>query len=415
MQSPKRIIQCLHDHWQVIEKLIEHSEKDSFSIRDLQTLIQHYNKSLTAEQVFKESQRFLNLEIVIPLARSEQLELNQAILEFGQYLLDEHGLGLASEISVLIDDMDRLNKKTITAFEQRDNYEVRRTLRRLDDRIRSVIKHFHHNEVAIANMVEQAKSDTSYIPLQKRYSSVLEAFDHYIEPMLDMLDIFGKFRQTTDSIEQSLSEMIYSTNTTGQLGQDKNTLLHLRTRILDLYQTGQNSLRRSTDILMPLRDELRKNTEITRGVSKLLNHIRKRGINEQINSALPNFASNAARHNLGLHSQIVSYLADVIELKDEDVVMPDEDELTPAFNTEVPEFNAVLQALPTEPVHDYLSWLQASYPDLAADETLYLLMQIADSREVSLNDQRTLQHYRLTSAANQSLDIATYSLGGKKI
>ena len=409
MIPPKRIIQCLHDHWPTIQALIVRSETGSFTFRVLQGLISQHNPALTSDMAFKEAQRIIAAEIAIPLAKSSELELSQPILEFGQCMLDEHSLGLAEEVSVLVDDMDRLINKVQTSSEERDAYEVRRNLHRLDDRIRSVIKHFRFNEVAIANLVEEAKSQKSSIRLEKRYASVLEAFDQYIEPMLDMLDIYGKFRLTTDNIETVLSQIIQASDTTGQMKREQHTCVHLRTRILELYQIGQHCLRRSTDLLMPLRDELRKNTEVTRAVSKLLANVRKRGIDHQVHSVMPIISTDAARHNLGLHRNIVSYLADIIELKDEDVILPDEEQMMPFTALDIPEFKDVMKNVPTQRTSDYFEWLKEQYSELPADELLYLYLQVVESSELELTEPQDKKEYMF-----EQMKVIAHSLGGSK-
>ncbi len=47
----------------------------NFSFQDVQHLILRHNNGMSSEQVFREAQRFLQLEILIPLAKSSQLEL----------------------------------------------------------------------------------------------------------------------------------------------------------------------------------------------------------------------------------------------------------------------------------------------------------------------------------------------------
>jgi hypothetical protein len=409
MISPKRIVQTLLDHWPTIQTLIARSETGSFTFQNLQSLIQRHNPAYSSEQSFKEAQRLLTNELVIPLAKSSELELNLPILEFGQFLLDEHTLGLAEEVSVLIDDMDRLTTRVQSAAADRDAYEVKRNLYKLDDRIRKVIKHFQHNEIAIANLVEDAKSQKSSIPLEKRYSSVLEAFDQYIEPMLDMLDIFGKFRLTSDRIESLLSDLIEAADTMGHMKREQQSFINLRSRVLEVFQLGQLSLRRSTDLLMPLRDELRKNTEVTRAVSKVLANIRKQGMSPPVHTVMPIIASETARHNLGLHRHIVSYLADVIETKEDDIYLPDDDQLEPYEPIDVPDFKDVLKSTPTQETDDYLTWLKDTYQGLPPDELLYLYLQLVDNQHIQLSEHREQREYLI-----EKTRVIAHSLGGRK-
>lgn len=409
MISPKRIVQSILDHWPTLQTLITRNDSGGFSHQTLQALIQHHNPSFTSEQSFKETQRLISNELIIPLAKSSDLEINLPIMEFCQFLLDEHSLGLAEEISVLIDDIERLSHKVTNAAEQRDAYEVKRNLYKLDDRIRKVIKHFQHNEVAIANLVEQAKSQKSSIPLEKRYASVLDAFDQYIEPMLDMLDIFGKFRQTCDAIEILLSQLIDTADTTGHMKREQPSFIHLRSRILEVFQLGQHSLRRSTDILMPLRDELRKNTEVTRAVSKVLANIRKRGIDQHFHKQTPVIATETARHNLGLHRHIVSYLADVMDVKEDDIFLPEDDQIAPYAPIDVPTINDVLKTIPKQRTDDFLSWLNNKYQDLPSDELLYLYLELAESNQITLSGDRHKREYMLDNTK-----FTAYSLAGQK-
>ena len=48
---------------------------------------------------------------LIPLAKSSQLELNRAVLEFAEYLLQEHNLGMAEDIQSRIHELNRLARK----------------------------------------------------------------------------------------------------------------------------------------------------------------------------------------------------------------------------------------------------------------------------------------------------------------
>ena len=95
--------------------------------------------------------------------------------------------------------------------------------------------------------------------LQKRYQAVIEAFDEYIEPMLEMVDIRGDFHACFNTIEAQISAQIEQIDRLGKSYQDKRMLEQLRTRILEMHLVGRESLRKSADMLMPLREELRRN------------------------------------------------------------------------------------------------------------------------------------------------------------
>lgn len=268
MIPAKKLLNTLNEHWGVLELLFKRFKMADFSIKDLQNAIKQKQPTWNNERIYKETNRLLNQEIIIPLAKSSQLEINRAIADFATFLLQEEHLGLAQEISVLVDDLARLGNRLSNAGEMEDFDDLRRFSRIMDDRVRKIIKLFLHNENAILNIVEQAKSNNAVQSLQKRYKAVIEAFDEYIEPMLEMVDIRGDFHACFTLIEQQISTQIEHIERSGKAYNDKRMLEQLRTRILEMHLVGRISLRKSADMLMPLREELRRNNLVTRQVAK---------------------------------------------------------------------------------------------------------------------------------------------------
>ena len=253
MIPPKRILTNLVENWPLIEALLKRFEFADFSFQDAQSQLKQLEPKLSSEAVFKRVNKLIQLEMIIPLAKSSQFEINRAIVDFSQYLLQEENLGLVGEIHVLVDDLARLNTRLLQAGQYDDEIELKRNARIMDERVRKIVKLFKHNQNAIYNLVEDAKSDESNLTLAKRYKAVIDAFDEYIEPMLDMVDIGGEFKVCFEQIEASLSELITRFTTLGKFQHEKRQLEQLRSRILDMYLIGQQSLTKSADILLPLR------------------------------------------------------------------------------------------------------------------------------------------------------------------
>ena len=201
MIPPRRILSILDQHWAVIERLINRYALSSFSIQDLQNVLKWANPDWNSETIYKEAQKLLQNDVVVSLAKSSQYELNRAIQEFAQYLLKEHQLGLAEELHVLVNDLKRRGDKLEQSGKARDNEELRRHTRIMDDRVRQITRQFAINESAILNIVEQAKKDETSIALHKRYAAVIEAFDEYISPVMAMVDVNGDFKLAFDKVE----------------------------------------------------------------------------------------------------------------------------------------------------------------------------------------------------------------------
>ncbi|MFC3034559.1 hypothetical protein ACFOEE_18825 [Pseudoalteromonas fenneropenaei] len=393
MIPAKKILNTINEHWSMLELLFKRFKHSDFSLKDVQNLLKYKNPNWTSERLFKEANKLLTLEIIIPLAKSSQLELNRAIADFMSYLLQEEDLGLAQEITVLVQDLERLGNRLAEAGQVADHGELRRFSRIMDERVRKIVKLYQHNEGAIFNIVEQAKADHSNLSLQKRYQAVLEAFDEYIEPMLNMVDIHGPFHACFSTIETQISDQIALLSTLGRGIEDKRMLEQLRTRILDMHLVGRESLRRSADMLLPLREELRRNTLITRQAAKVLQLIRKNGVDNVLNSTQPHFVSDVQRFSLGQQRHMVAYMASLCEFEDETYQLPDERDVPSYQSPFIPDYQDVTTKLKhfSGKKTQLIGFLTDAYPALEADELLFLYQKLIsdDAFNLTQDEQKT--------------------------
>ncbi|CAH9062230.1 hypothetical protein PSECIP111951_02650 [Pseudoalteromonas holothuriae] len=391
MIPAKKVLNTLHEHWSVLELLFKRFKMTDFSAKDVQSIIKHKNPQWTSERIFKETNRLLNQEIIIPLAKSSQLEINRAIADFASFLLQEENLGLAEEITVLVKDLERLGLRLHQAGNEGDFSELRRFSRIMDERVRKIVKLFEHNESAIFNLVEQAKSDNSNLSLQKRYKAVIEAFDEYIEPMLEMVDIRGPFHACFIMIEQQISNQIENIELFGRGARDKRMLEQLRTRILDMHLVGRESLRKSADMLMPLREELRRNTLITRQAAKVLGLIRKNGVDRMLTSVQPEFVSDIQRFSLGQQRHMVAYMASLAQFEHADYELPDSTDVPAYQSPNIPDYNDVRLSFTKKFANSgakrqaLLDFLNEQYPSLDADEMLFLYQKLISDQQFELH------------------------------
>ncbi|MDP4486833.1 hypothetical protein QDG88_02570 [Pseudoalteromonas piscicida] len=400
MIPAKKLLNTINEHWSVLELLFKRFKLADFSLKDVQNILKQKSPSWSSERIYKETNRLLQQEIIIPLAKSSQLEINRAIADFASFLLQEESLGLAAEITVLVKDLERLGNRIAQAGEEADYSELRRFSRIMDERVRKIVKLFEHNESAIMNLVEQAKSDTSTLSLGMRYKAVLEAFDEYIEPMLEMVDIHGPFQRCFDQIELQVSEQIDEIEQLGRGAADKRMLEQLRTRILDMHLIGRESLSRSADLLMPLREELRRNTLITRQASKVLGQIRKRGVDRLLSPVQPEFVSDIQRFNLGQKRHMVAYMAGLVEFEHEEYQLPDHDDVPAYQSPNIPDYNSVKTRFQQtgKKRQALLGFLSDSYPDLEADEMLFLYQKLINESDLALSQEQ--QKSKITIASH---------------
>ncbi|WP_115719704.1 hypothetical protein [Gallaecimonas mangrovi] len=388
MHHPSKIIRLLAEHWLIFEKVVERFGFSPFSFQDLQGIFRQQNPDWGHEKLFKEAEKLLSLDLVLPLPKSSLLEMNGAVFEFVQYLVKEHQLGLAGEIEAQLEEVGRLSAKLEESLESLDGEDSRRYLRRIDNLVRKVAGQFKDNEGAIYRLAETAKTQTG-LSLNHRYQLVLDAFDDYIEPMVDMLDTNGRFAQALDALAVNLHYQHRRLEKSGHLFEVRNGLLLLRTRILVLFNEGRESLRRASDLLLPLRQELRKNTLIAKAASTLLGEVRKKGL-ERALTAMPVIASDNQRRALASQSQLLAYLGEIADYKEEEVVLPDDDDIAPPSHLHLPDPQQVQHAFNASKQPSAIHWLLESYPELAADELLHLYQHIQLKAEAPHGQMQTL-------------------------
>jgi hypothetical protein len=141
---------------------------------------------------------------------------------------------------------------------------------------------------------------------------------------------------------------------------------------------------------MPLREELRKNTLLSRNASALLALLRKKGLEPTLEQLVPKFSSDHQKFSLGSANQITSYMAELVDYQDDNYQMPQQVDQAAHHNIRVPELADVLKFARTQKANTDLSlWLSKSYPQLPVDEMLFLYQEL--SRAPSLKLQHLAQ------------------------
>ena len=86
MIPAKKLLNTLSEHWGVLELLFKRFKMADSSLKDVQNAIKQKQPTWTNERIYKETNRLLNQDILIPLAKSSQLEINRAIADFATFL-----------------------------------------------------------------------------------------------------------------------------------------------------------------------------------------------------------------------------------------------------------------------------------------------------------------------------------------
>lgn len=290
MPNPRSLVHALHAHWHTVEALVRQSRDFSlFTEEQVIRSITRVSPQLRPDEQGAVLRALAHADILLPVARSSDWQLNELVLSFVRGLIREHDLGLASvlqaRVSAIRDATESLNE----GLQGGDIDRLRESARRLTELFRQISMQLDQDRHALLDMAEQAKRATSNTPITQRYRRVLEAFDQYVEPMNQMMDSgpAGTFYRHLEAAEQSLDLAAEQLSIQGAIHSHRMQLRQAAHQAKELRRFGRVVARQCADTLLPLRDELRQHNALTSAISTLLGRVRKRGLRHALSPGRP--------------------------------------------------------------------------------------------------------------------------------
>ena len=383
MSTPRHLIKALFDYWTIIENLAIKTKENAFLdcefIEKVALVFAGQNRALADEAV----RQLIAKGILIPLGMREEYQIHSACKEFILSLSQEHDLGLAESIRVEVQEMQRLGDLIQNAISQKDLSGLQNPLNLLGRRIQAIQKQLEHDKLAILNIADKAKTLPQDTPLSVRYREVIESFDHYVEPMIQLLqhDSSG-FATLTENIEDQL---IVAETLCEQLGalMSWKRKISVNARLLrTLRAEARETLSLCRETLMPLREEYLKNSRLAIAVAKVLAVVRKKGMGPILGrkKIILGGLSRTSRVIPGRFAK--AYMADVLNFKAQVVDFPDHDIDIPTFES-ILRFEDVLQNfeqfVDSQDLRDdldILTWLLQHYPEQSEKNLLKVYHQL---------------------------------------
>ena len=281
MANPKSLLFHLHRHWEVVEILVRASrELPSFSEEQILAAVGKANADSTPEERSGVLRTLSNADILQSLPRSSELQLNPLVLEFARGLTREHELGLSTVLQARVEAIRDTTRELNDGLESGNSDQLRAAAARLSELLRQISQQLDQDRHAILELAEQAKSADSSMPLARRYRRVLDTYDHYVEPMNQMMDTgaSGTFYRYLESAEQSLDHATWQLNIQGALYSHRLQLRQVAYQAKELRRMGRMVAQQCADTLLPLREELRQHNSLSSSISHLLGEVRKKGL-----------------------------------------------------------------------------------------------------------------------------------------
>jgi hypothetical protein len=385
MANPRALVFNLHQHWELVEWLVQFSrQQPAFEPRELFDLQARVVPQKTAEEREAQLRALVNADILQALPRGESLQVNPLVLEFVRGLTREHELGLSAVLQARVQAIREASARLLEGLQGVDMDLLRRAAGQLGELFRQIAQQLDQDRHAILELAERAKAADSQMPAERRYREVLQTYDDYVEPMAAMMDsgADGTFYRHLEEAEQALDLCVERLSVQGSLYTQRQAMRQVAFQAKELRRLGREVLIQCSDTLLPLREELRQHNSLSSAISLLLGRVRKRGLNHALRGAeVPLWRAERPRR-VQIGDQLREIMAQARDYQPVRQAFPDE---APALGDaelerlDLNELQARLHA--SLPVPSLLDWLHEHYGQCADATLLRLYHQlIADPR-----------------------------------
>ena len=179
MISPRSLIYALHVHWDIIENLVMLGRDfPSFDQAQVIDVIRHRSPGKNLHDCEAALRQMAPSELLQVLPRGSSLQISPLVLEFVRGLTREHELGLSVVLKARVDAIKSASSKLTEGLQGRDSDQLRQSAAQLAELFRQISQQLDQDRHAILELTERAKSKDANLPIGRRYSEVLAAFDN---------------------------------------------------------------------------------------------------------------------------------------------------------------------------------------------------------------------------------------------
>lgn len=380
MANPRSLVYALYTHWDTVEVLVRLSRE--FAVLTTEQVLGCITKvapQLDAEAQGAALRAMVNADILQSCARSSDLQLNAYVLDFVRGLTREHELGLAAVLQARVTAIREATEALNEGMQAADMDRARGAANKLAELFRQISLQLDQDRHALLELAEDAKSADASMPIAQRYRRVLEAYDHYVEPMNQMMDTGpqGTFYRYLEDAERSLDLAFEQLSVQGGLYSHRLQLRQVAHQAKELRRFGRLIAQQCADTVLPLREEMRQHNALTSAVSLLLGQVRKRGLRRALSRHTADTAMPVWRNERGfrlqLGDEVRAVMAAAQQYQPQSVAFPQDDPGNAPPLLEHVDETAIRQQLRSSlPVDNLLDWLHTHHGHLQ-DATLLRL------------------------------------------
>ncbi|EKO3781064.1 hypothetical protein P0F39_002617 [Vibrio metschnikovii] len=378
MVAPKSLTYQLHRHWEVVEQLTRLSrEFPAFELRILEQVINQYkNKDADTNTVLTS---LINADILQPISRSSDYQINTLVVDFVRGLTQEHELGLSAVLKARVEAIKNATSQVLKGLEDTDNDLLRTGANQLSELTRKITQQLTQDKQAIFDIAEAAKSADTSVPIERRYREVLEVYDKYVEPMNEMMDsgLGGSFYPLLEKAEEALDKAVDTLAIRGSLYQQRLAMRQIAYQVKDLRYQGRIIAQQCADTLLPLREEARLHNQLSAVISKQISQVRKKGLVRGLNAIGLPIWKTSRTSKIQIGNEVRQLMAEFLSFEPSSIVFPDEVSLPDNLLVNwIDEQRLREQLSEASPVENLMTWLTTHYRYLPDTELLRLYHEL---------------------------------------
>lgn len=361
--SPLTFFRFAADHSELLERLYEKRS------RITETELREYVLACRKEND-PAPQRVINqleeLGIIEPSPEATAAyEMRRPVAQLLAYLLHEYRLTSVEVIQAYLSDLQKLGGGLIKAVADKDGAGAVRLLADAADEVERMRQDSRHSREAIIADVVKLKANKTGLTVKERLSRVDYLWTRYMAPLRDMLDVRKEMERQLDSLEAALAR--------GESAFETDLAVHrefaaLRSRALRLRREIAADFKESIKELLPLHNELHRESAVSRGAAHALGLIKRGGL-PAIDLTKRLGVSSWRAKGLFADEAIRAYM---LGLKGYTPKLP-----SPLCAVRAPDLRSLIQADDFKakaenavPLNDALAWLTTEYPQAAPEQLL---------------------------------------------
>ena len=385
MVNPRSLIHALHLHWDIIENLVLLGRDfPSFDQAQLTEVIARRSPTKTHDECEAVLRQMVSAELLQVMPRGAALQIQPLVLEFVRGLTREHELGLSAVLKARVDAIKSATHKLNEGLQLRDTDQLRQSAAQLAELFRQIGRQLDQDRHAILELAERAKSKDANLPIGRRYSEVLAAYDDYVAPMAEMMDSgpSGTFYRHLEVAEHALDHAVETLTIQGALYTQRLSMRQVAFQAKELRRLGREVLKHCSDTLLPLREEIRQHNTLSTAISQLLGRIRKRGLNATLKSSeLPLWRRDMARR-VSVGDEVLTLMAEALHFQPASIAFPEERVEADPIELELIDESSFLGVLRQDlPVSNLMAWLHQHFPDVSDATLLRLYHSLIERKE----------------------------------